>query len=147
MNAQDGAPVDYRELIRLGSLAASSHNTQPWTFSHDNGLIRIEPDFSRRCPVVDPDDAHLFKSLGCAAENIVHAAAAVGLRAAVESGAADAEPAVTVRVVPDPRCREADLARAITSRATGHPRPTTTATSLTTSSEERTHVSSQARRM
>ena len=56
------AEIDYRELIRLGSLAASSHNAQPWTFSHDDGLIRIEPDLSRRCPVVDPDDAHLFKS-------------------------------------------------------------------------------------
>jgi hypothetical protein len=29
--------------------------------------------------VVDPDDAHLYKSLGCAAENLVEAAVAQGL--------------------------------------------------------------------
>ena len=33
--------------------------------------------------MVDPDDAHLFKSLGCAAENLVHAAAAQGRAAEV----------------------------------------------------------------
>jgi hypothetical protein len=27
----------------------------------------ILPDLSRRCPAVDPDDHHLFVSLGCAA--------------------------------------------------------------------------------
>ena len=111
-----GSPIDYRELIRLGSLAPSSHNTQPWTFRHDDGVIRIEPDFSRRCPVVDPDDAHLFKSLGCVAENIVHAAAAVGLRADVEIDATEADPVVIVRLAPDPECRASDLADAITSR-------------------------------
>ena len=57
--------LDYRELIRLATLAASSHNTQPWRFQIEEGCIRIFPDYDRRCPVVDPDDAHLFKSLGC----------------------------------------------------------------------------------
>lgn len=47
------------------------------------------PDFSRRCAVVDPDDAHLFKSLGCAAENIVHAAAAQGHATEVSFDAED----------------------------------------------------------
>jgi hypothetical protein len=73
--AGNGA-IDMHELVRLGTLAASSHNTQPWLFRLGAGEIAILPDYSRRCPVVDPDDAHLFKSLGCAAENIVHAAAA-----------------------------------------------------------------------
>lgn len=111
-----GPPIDYRELIRLGSLAASSHNTQPWTFTPENGRIRIEPDYSRRCPVVDPDDAHLFRSLGCAAENIVHAAAAIGLRADIDINAAAAVPAVTIHLVADPDCRATELADAITSR-------------------------------
>jgi hypothetical protein len=38
------------------------------------------PDLSRRCPVVDPDDNHLFVSLGCAAENLIQAALANGLK-------------------------------------------------------------------
>jgi hypothetical protein len=73
----DGS-LDLREIVRLATLAASSHNTQPWTFRLGERTVTIDPDFSRRCPVVDPDDGHLFKSLGCAAENAVHAAAAQG---------------------------------------------------------------------
>lgn len=74
---------DDRELIRLASLAASSHNTQPWTFSSGADGITIRADDRRRCAVVDPHDAHLFKSLGCAAENIVQACGAQGLVASV----------------------------------------------------------------
>jgi hypothetical protein len=74
---------DDRELIRAAVLAASSHNTQPWLFRVTSDTITILPDRSRRCPVVDPDDAHLYRSLGCAAENLVHAASRQGLAAEV----------------------------------------------------------------
>jgi hypothetical protein len=70
-----------QELVRYATLAANSHNTQPWKFTVSENGITIEPDFSRRCPAVDPDDHHVFASLGCAAENLVHAAAAAGLKA------------------------------------------------------------------
>ena len=70
-----------RELVRFATLAANSHNTQPWTFTARSDAIVIAPDFGRRCPAVDPDDHHLFVSLGCAAENLVLAASALGLRA------------------------------------------------------------------
>jgi hypothetical protein len=66
------------ELVRYATLAASSHNTQPWRFRAAPGSIAIEPDFGRRTPVVDPDDHHLFASLGCAAENLNLAARARG---------------------------------------------------------------------
>jgi hypothetical protein len=70
-----------RELIRYATLAANSHNTQPWKFTAEQRRITIAPDFARRTPAVDPDDHHLFVSLGCAAENLVLAAAAAGLMA------------------------------------------------------------------
>jgi hypothetical protein len=60
-----------RALVRFATLAANSHNTQPWMFSARGNEIAITPDFSRRCPAVDPDDHHLFVSLGCAAENLL----------------------------------------------------------------------------
>jgi hypothetical protein len=66
------------DLIRMATLAANSHNTQPWQFHVGDRRIAIRPDFVRRTPVVDPDDHHLFASLGCAAENLVIAAAAAG---------------------------------------------------------------------
>jgi hypothetical protein len=69
------------ELVRQATLAPSSHNTQCWHFQVAERSISIAPDLTRRCPVVDPDDHHVFVSLGCAAENLVHAALATGLHA------------------------------------------------------------------
>ncbi len=70
------------ELVRYATLAPSSHNTQCWKFlATDSSSISIRPDFARRCPVVDPDDHHLFVSLGCATENLIQAATVFGLRA------------------------------------------------------------------
>ena len=66
------------ELVRYATLAANGHNTQPWRFRLETGRITILPDFARRTPVVDPDDHHLFASMGCAAENLSLAAAARG---------------------------------------------------------------------
>jgi hypothetical protein len=63
-----------RELVWNATLAPSSHNTQCWKYRISESAISILPDWSRRCPAVDPDDHHLFVSLGCAAENIVQAA-------------------------------------------------------------------------
>ncbi len=81
MNTSDRALL-MRELVRYATLAPSSHNTQCWKFRLQEGSITIEPDLSRRCPVVDPDDHHMFVSLGCATENLTHAALANGLQAA-----------------------------------------------------------------
>lgn len=79
---------DFRELVRYATLAASSHNTQPWRFEICPDRIGVLPDFTRRCSAVDPDDHHLFASLGCAAENLVVASLAAGLKAHVSFNAA-----------------------------------------------------------
>jgi hypothetical protein len=68
------------EIVRYATLAPSSHNTQCWKFRIEERAISILPDLSRRCPVVDPDDHHLFVSLGCASENLGLAALANGLK-------------------------------------------------------------------
>jgi nitroreductase len=94
-----------KELVRYATLAANSHNTQPWRFTIEEHRISIASDASRRCPVVDPDDHHLFASLGCAAENLVHAAAAAGLRATPTFAAN----AITAQLEPAPPARSALL--------------------------------------
>ena len=71
--------AQFRELVRYATLAPSSHNTQCWKFRLEDQAISILPDLSRRCPVVDPDDHHLYVSLGCAAENLAQTAKAHGL--------------------------------------------------------------------
>lgn len=89
-----------RELVRYATLAPSSHNTQCWRFVADGQSITILPDLSRRCPVVDPDDHHLFVSLGCATENLVQAALALGLSSEVRFDAV--RDAVEVALSPTP---------------------------------------------
>jgi nitroreductase len=107
-------PRDDRELVRLATLAASSHNTQPWRFHLAEDAITIHPDRSRRCPVVDPDDAHLYRSLGCAAENLVHAASLQKLAAEVRF---DAEvDGVIVRFEEQDDLAPSALSRALTTR-------------------------------
>lgn len=68
-----------RALIRFATLAANSHNTQAWVFRETGPTITILPDMARATPVVDPDNHHLFVSLGCAAENLSIAAASRGM--------------------------------------------------------------------
>jgi len=74
----------FKEIIHYTTLAPSGHNTQPWKFSVKNNSILIYPDYSRRLPVVDPDDHALFISLGCALENLIIAASHMGYSAKVE---------------------------------------------------------------
>ncbi|MCV2356394.1 Tat pathway signal protein [Paucibacter sp. B2R-40] len=88
-----------QELVRYATLAPSSHNTQCWTFQLLERAIVIAPDLSRRCPSVDPDDHHLHVSLGCAVENLAHAALAVGLQAHARWDPAGAG-AITVQLEP-----------------------------------------------
>jgi nitroreductase len=79
-----------RDLIRYATLAANSHNTQPWRFKVMPNAISILPDLTRRLPAVDPDDHHLFASLGCAAENLSIAAGATGKGGELRFDPADA---------------------------------------------------------
>ena len=86
-------------LVRYATLAPSSHNSQCWKFRLEDSAISILPDLSRRCPAVDPDDHHLFVSLGCAAENLIQAALANGLKG---HAAFDAAGGNALRVVLEP---------------------------------------------
>ncbi len=119
-----------RELVRYATLAPSSHNTQCWKFRIRKDAIDILPDFSRRCPVVDPDDHHLFVSLGCAAENLTQAALAAGLRATPRLVREGDAPHVEVALEPCPPEKTA-LFQAIpcrqTTRAVYDPTPLTSA--------------------
>lgn len=75
---------DLTAMIRFATLAANGHNTQPWRFTiRANEGISITPDLTRRTLVVDPDDHHLYVSLGCAAENLIIAGAAHGRPGAI----------------------------------------------------------------
>lgn len=73
----------FLELIRLATLAANGHNTQPWKFSINANQIQIHSDYTRGLPVVDPQNRALWINLGCALENLLIAARATGFSAEV----------------------------------------------------------------
>lgn len=124
MTALDGHVLDtattYRQLIEAAAAAASSHNTQPWRFhvDADHARVVIRPDRSRRCPVVDPDDHHLWASLGCASENLAAAAASHGLHAQIAhvpgSDGGHVSAALAIDGVPQPALAQAIRARQCT---------------------------------
>jgi hypothetical protein len=130
-------PERDRELVRAATLAANSHNTQPWIFTAASREITIAPDFDRRCPAVDPDDHHLFVSLGCAAENLSLAAAAFGLKATPHF----ANDRLTIALEPAPPVRSPlfdAIAVRQSTRATydGKPAPTEVVRSLESAARE-----------
>jgi len=102
-----------QELVRCATLAPSSHNTQCWKFALEDKAITILPDLARRCPAVDPDDHHVFVSLGCATENLAQAALAHGFRA--EAGFDATRGAVRVTLSPTP-AQPSPLFKAIPAR-------------------------------
>ena len=103
-----------RELVRYATLAPSSHNTQCWKFALADQSISIFPDLTRRCPAVDPDDHHLYVSLGCAAENLVQAALANGLQG---EAVFEAAPADVLKINLQPtQAMESPLFKAISQR-------------------------------
>jgi len=104
-----------RELARYATLAANSHNTQPWTFAIAEERIEIRPDFSRATPAVDPDNHHLYVTLGCAAQNIIEAAAAFGLGAEPDVATEAGETRVSLALAAGPTRRTPEF-EAITER-------------------------------
>ncbi len=102
-----------RELVRHATLAPSSHNTQCWTFGLGEDAIVLRADRTRLCPAVDPDEHHVWVSLGCATENLVQAALAHGRRAEVRVDATDG--AIRLALTPV-TATESPLFRAIAGR-------------------------------
>jgi len=115
------------DLIRCATLAANGHNTQPWRFRVGQDAVDILPDPSRATPVVDPDDHHLFVSLGCAAENLAIAGAATGRPGAMETNADGSLRYTFARAAPQPDPLLAAIAQRQSTRAAYDGRPVATA--------------------
>jgi hypothetical protein len=77
------SPTDLQTLVYVATLAASSHNTQPWKFKMAQDFIEIHPDKTRQLRVLDPSGRELWISLGCALENLLMAAYSAGYAAEV----------------------------------------------------------------
>jgi hypothetical protein len=111
---QPNEAAQMKEIVRYAALAPSGHNTQCWRFRLENRSIAILPDLSRRTPVVDPDDHHLYVSLGCAAENLIQGAKAFGFMGNAEFNPAS-DGVITV-ALEQSRAEESPLFKAIPYR-------------------------------
>ncbi len=118
--ARSDQAAQLREIVRYATLAPSAHNSQCWRFRVQDLSIAILPDLSRRTPVVDPDDHHLYVSLGCAIENLILASRAFGFAAQAEfnpvSGVTSvvlehslADESFLFNAIPDRQCTRSDF--------------------------------------
>jgi hypothetical protein len=124
VRAASSTMPDVPELVRFATLAANSHNTQPWLFETRGNTLGVAPDRTRRCPVVDPEDRHVIASLGCAVENLVLASAASGHEAAVAFRSQDRSADITFeRTTPRSRPAFTAIPRRQSTRAPFEPRP------------------------
>lgn len=86
------APTGRADLVRAAILAANAHNTQPWIFRVEDSYIDLFADSGRTIGTIDPLLREQQISLGCALENLMIAAPALGLQAIAELVPHSADP-------------------------------------------------------
>lgn len=74
-NRERGDPL---ALVSAAILAANAHNTQPWIFRVADDRIDLFADEKRDIGTIDPFSREMHIGLGCALENMLLAARAVG---------------------------------------------------------------------
>ncbi len=109
-----------RFLVRYAILAPSTHNSQPWEFSVEDGTVYVYADESRWLDVADSDKRELYFSIGCAIENLVVAAAHFGFETSVEYTPHEMPDAVASVVFWQDEDATTNRFDAITERRTNH---------------------------
>ena len=118
-----GSPDEQIQFaLRCAILAPSTHNTQPWRFRVDDGVIEVFADRSRALPVVDPDHRALVMSCGAALFHIRTALRAAGREPIVARMPAGQTPDLLARVElgqeMEPTAGDRELYEAILERRT-----------------------------
>jgi nitroreductase len=119
-----------KALLAWALLSPSPHNTQPWAWSVQDGVVELRGDYTRLLAVSDPDGRELLIGCGCALEHFLLRLGLEGIRCGVELLPDAKEPHLLARVttgtgeVPSPR---ADLVAVMplrrTNRMAYHGRP------------------------
>src|SRR5919109_3359914 len=79
-----GAEADgNRRPLRAAILAASPHNTQPWLFAVSAGEVAVYADRACDLGALDPFRREMHLGVGCAIENFVLGAKALGIETEV----------------------------------------------------------------
>lgn len=119
---RETGPEAIRDLVRAAILAASPHNTQPWTFRIGHGWIDVHADRSRDVGALDPFLQEMDLGLGCAVANLLEAARSHGFAPGFRLAPHPGDPDWIARVALTGRGSEKpggdDLAAAIPDRHT-----------------------------
>lgn len=89
-------------LVSAAILAANPHDTQAWLFGVSPTSIDVFADRSRSLGSIDPFARELYTGLGCALENLMQAAPAHGLRAALTLVPTAGQPVHAARIDLEP---------------------------------------------
>lgn len=95
------APLE-QQLVGAAILAANPHNTQPWWFRASATSLELHRDPTRTLGPMDGLDREAFIGLGCAVENVMVAARALGRSATLELLPDAADPDFVARFVLSP---------------------------------------------
>lgn len=94
-----GSYSDFEYMALCAHLAASPHNTQPWTFSFAENQITLVADTARNLGMADPDRRQMHQGIGCAVENLTVAAEYLGYDTEVILPEGEAEIDADIKVV------------------------------------------------
>lgn len=67
-------------IVGFGSLAPSTHNTQPWKAKIKNDSIEVKANLDAQIKVADPTNRDLYISVGAFIKNILLACEALGIK-------------------------------------------------------------------
>jgi len=70
----------HRAVVHAATLAPSVHNSQPWSFTKDDGGLDLYADGARRLPVLDPEGRLVHLSCGAALLHAQVAARGLGFQ-------------------------------------------------------------------
>lgn len=91
------APLE-QQLVGAAILAANPHNTQPWWFRASASTLELHRDPERTLGAMDSLEREAFIGLGCAVENVMVAARALGRAASLELLPDASDPDLVARV-------------------------------------------------
>lgn len=83
----EDAPTNHEKIklmLQYGTLAPSTHNTQPWQFEIKQNGLKVYIDFDKAIPIADPTMRDMYISIGALIKNVELAAHEFGVQVIIK---------------------------------------------------------------